>query len=317
MNFRRIEDVVNFLRESGLGRGYPSNNALKVALTPKSIDDIFKKITKNTNSPLIYESGCGCGFTTSQICKYLSEKGIKNYKLVAHDVNESSLKSASSRFSQDNRIITELRSGSDYSGIPDSSVDGIFSFNTMIPFLSVYYFEKGDYSQHEAYLRETSRVLKQGKPLVLTYLFVPLVLVKDSKIKKNISFQVKLYKEHDNLKPFLKLLEFVKPIKNPDYLEELLNEGYIIKGPRKDPSKDLISFKTFLEKGKEFAPTDWLSSMGYEFVKPSILTKGHKISYKTINGFPDERFNSNYSLVKGEREIPLYLKVEVPKQKDI
>jgi hypothetical protein len=26
----------------------------------------------------------------------------------------------------------------------------------------------------------------------------------------------------------------------------------------------------------------------------------------------DERFNSNYSLVRGEREIPLYLKVEVP-----
>ena len=317
MDFRRIDDVVNFLRESDWNGVYQHYNALKVALTPESIDDIFEKITKNTDSPLIYESGCGGGFTTSQIRNYLTEKGIEKYKLVAHDVNEILLKFANNRLSQYNGIITELRSGSDYSDIPDSSVDGIFSFNTMIPFLSIYYSREKDLSQHEDYLRETSRVLKQGKPLVLTYLFVPLVLVKDSKIKKNIPFQVKLYKEDGSIKPFLKLLEFVKPIKNPDYLEELLNKEYIIKGPRKDPSKDLISFKAILEKGREFAPEDWLSNRGYKFVEPSIFTKGHKISYKIINGFPDERFNSNYSLVKEKREIPLYLKVEVPKQKDI
>ena len=109
----------------------------------------------------------------------------------------------------------------------------------------------------------------------------------------------------------------IKPINNLDYLEELLNKGYLIKGPRKVPSRDLISFKAFLKRGKEFAPEDWLSSEGYKFIEPSTFTKGHRISYKIINEFPDERFNSNYSLVKGEREIPLYLKVEIPKQKDI
>jgi hypothetical protein len=105
----------------------------------------------------------------------------------------------------------------------------------------------------------------------------------------------------------------VGPINNLSYLEELLNEGYVIKGPRQDPSRDLISFKAFLKKGKEFAPEDWLSNMGYEFVEPNTFTKGQRIAYKIIDEFPDERFKSNYTLVKGNRETPLYLRVEVPK----
>ena len=107
--------------------------------------------------------------------------------------------------------------------------------------------------------------------------------------------------------------KLIGPISNLDYLEQLLDDGYVIKGPRKDPSRDLTSFKAFLKKGKEFAPEDWLSSMGYEFVEPSTFTKGYRIAYKIIDEFPDQRFNSNYSLVKGKREIPLYLKTELPK----
>ena len=105
----------------------------------------------------------------------------------------------------------------------------------------------------------------------------------------------------------------IEPIKTIDYLEELLNEGYVIKGPRNDPARDLVSFKAFLKKAKEFAPEDWLSSMGYKFVEPSTFTKGHRIAYKIIDEFPDERFNSNYSLLKADKEIPLYLKAEMPK----
>ena len=103
----------------------------------------------------------------------------------------------------------------------------------------------------------------------------------------------------------------VEPINTLDYLDELLGQGYVIKGPRKDSSRDLISFKAFLKKGKEFVPEVWLSHMGYEFVEPSTFTKGHKIAYKIIDEFPDERFNSNYTLVKGKRKIPLYLKLEI------
>ena len=75
--------------------------------------------------------------------------------------------------------------------------------------------------------------------------------------------------------------------------------------------KDLSIFKAFLRKGHEFAPEDWLSSNGYQFVEPSTFTKGRRLAYKLNEKFPDERFMSNYSLLKGNNEIPLYLKVEV------
>ena len=105
------------------------------------------------------------------------------------------------------------------------------------------------------------------------------------------------------------------PIKSPDYLEELLNEGYDIRGPRTgkdpgaDPKRDLVSFKAFLKRGKEFAPQDWLSGMGYQFVGPNTFTNHRIIAYKIIDDFPDERFKSSYSLVKKGVEIPLFLKV--------
>jgi hypothetical protein len=101
------------------------------------------------------------------------------------------------------------------------------------------------------------------------------------------------------------------PINSVEYLEKLLRAGFGIKGPRKDASRDLAAFKSFLAKGKEFAPEDWLAQNGYKFVEPSTFTKGHRIAYKMINDFPDERFSSNYSLVWGDREIPLYLKSEI------
>ena len=103
----------------------------------------------------------------------------------------------------------------------------------------------------------------------------------------------------------------VKQIKDIDYLEKLINEGYRVKGPRQDPTKDLLSFKAFLRKGYEFAPEDWLVSNGYQFVEPSTFTKGFRLLYKLTEGFPDERFRSNYSLLKGDKQIPLYLKTEI------
>jgi hypothetical protein len=103
----------------------------------------------------------------------------------------------------------------------------------------------------------------------------------------------------------------VQPIKDAAYLEKLTEEGYTVKGPRQDPSKDLTSMKIFLKKGYEFAPEDWLVSNGYQFVEPSTFTKGFRLLYKLIDDFPDERFKSNYSLLRGDKEIPLYLKVEI------
>jgi tRNA A58 N-methylase Trm61 len=62
---------------------------------------------------LIYESGCGSGVTTTQICNHLSEKGINQHRLVAHDVRTSLVELARSRFSHNDSVEVELRSGSD------------------------------------------------------------------------------------------------------------------------------------------------------------------------------------------------------------
>jgi len=135
-NFKKVEDVCRFLKESDDWNSiYEHDNALEAALTPESIYDIFDMITKDTISPLIYESGCGSGITTAQICRHLSEREINSYKLVAHDIQESLVELARNRFYKHNRIVVELRTGFDYSDILDESVDGIFSLNTMIPFL--------------------------------------------------------------------------------------------------------------------------------------------------------------------------------------
>jgi len=104
----------------------------------------------------------------------------------------------------------------------------------------------------------------------------------------------------------------IEPINSVEYLEKLLDEGFTIKGPRKDLSRDLAGFKSFLTKGKEFATEDWLAGKGYKFVEPSTFTKGHRIAYKIIDDFPDERFGSNYSLVLGDREVVLFLRSEMP-----
>lgn len=214
MNLRSVENIINFLKNSKWNSISEHDNALEVALS-KNKDDIFKMITRNTNSPLIYESGCCSGISTIQICNYFSNRGIVDYKLIGHDVREYLVKYARKRFIRDNRISIELRGGSDYEDIPNESVDGIFSFNTMIPFLNIYYNKERNYSQHEDYLQETAKILKDGKPLILTYLRVSLILTKDTK-REGIPFQIKFYDKHDCIKPFLKLLDPVELKNNQD-----------------------------------------------------------------------------------------------------
>lgn len=208
IDFKRIENVLKFLKENNYWNSvYEHKDPLEIALTRDGIDDIFGMIIRDTELPLIYESGCGTGLTTAQICRLLSERGIDRYKLVGHDVQEILVESARSRFSRNKNVTMELRSGSDYSEIPDGSVDGIFSLNTMLPFLYTYEIIARDSQPYREYLIETSRVLKETKPLVLTYLYVPLVLVKESKIGKGIPFQIKLYTDHPCIEAFLKVLE--------------------------------------------------------------------------------------------------------------
>ena len=104
----------------------------------------------------------------------------------------------------------------------------------------------------------------------------------------------------------------LKPLNTAEYLDELLAAGYTVKGPRDDAARDAGILRKQLEKGKEFTPETWFEPNGYKFVEPSTFTKGYRIAYKIIDDFPDERYNSKYSLVKDGREIALYLKMEAP-----
>ena len=105
----------------------------------------------------------------------------------------------------------------------------------------------------------------------------------------------------------------LKPIKTTQDIDRLIEAGYTVVGPRNDFEKDLKTFKIFLEKGKEFAPEDWLKHEGYRMVAPNQFTNGFWIAFKMVNDFPDERFNSNYFLKKDDTLIKLYLQKEMPK----
>ena len=102
----------------------------------------------------------------------------------------------------------------------------------------------------------------------------------------------------------------LKPIKDTQYLEKLISEGYVLKGRRDDPIRDLAAVKKFFAKDYALVPEDWLLSNGYELVEPSPFTKGYTLAYKLIDDFPDQYFRSGYSLVKGDKEVFLYLKMK-------
>ncbi len=102
----------------------------------------------------------------------------------------------------------------------------------------------------------------------------------------------------------------LKPIKEIGYLEELISKGYLLRGRRGDPARDLLAIKSFFSKGYELFPEDWLLGNGYKLVEPSPLTKGYTLAYKLIDDFPDQYFRSGYSLIKGSEEVFLYLKLK-------
>lgn len=97
-------------------------------------------------------------------------------------------------------------------------------------------------------------------------------------------------------------------IKDMNYLQELIKEGYVLRGPRQEQSKDLGVIEKFFSRGYEFVPEEWLINHGYQLVEPSGFTKGLKLAYKLVDERPEKYVRSNYSLLKGNKEMPLYLK---------
>jgi len=210
MNFRKVGDVRKFCQKTGFRFSTQHDKVLETALAPEAIDDIFRWIIQDSKRPLLYEIGCSAGYSTTQIVQRLKEKGIERYQLIACDIEPQSVDRTSKRFLADKRIAVELRSGLDYSGIETCSVDGIFSFNAMVPFLE-HCLRKGK-NLYRTFLKESSRVLKEGKPLILTWLWEPLFLVKDGR-KSGIPFRVRLYGSHRSIRPFLQILN-IKEGKN-------------------------------------------------------------------------------------------------------
>jgi len=99
--------------------------------------------------------------------------------------------------------------------------------------------------------------------------------------------------------------EEIKTISTESYLDEIIDSGWSIVGPRKDPAKDLRCAKNFFKRNIEFVPEHVLEAEGFKVVQPSIFTRGHQLMFK--DGEQLIRYvKSQYSLVSGETEIPLY-----------
>lgn len=101
-------------------------------------------------------------------------------------------------------------------------------------------------------------------------------------------------------------LEEIKVISTQDYLDEIVNSGWTIVGPRKDPEKDLRFAKNFLKRNIEFNPQHVLEAQGFKIVPPSPLTRGHQLMYKN-----EEQLirytRSQYKLTSLGIEVPLYI----------
>jgi SAM-dependent methyltransferase len=310
MGFKSVEDVLRHLESSDWGGAVEHENALEVALSPLLIDDIFERSSSGTECPVIVVSGCGAGQTGAEIQHQLEERNLTEYQLYIHDIRESVLGIVQNKFAGDPRVSARLRTGFDFSEFEDGSVDGIFSFDCMLPLLNDCYLS-GEQGAHEFFLRESSRVLREGKPLALTHRRFPLLMVKNSK-KRKMPLEVRRFEYYEEISPFLDLLGVIGPIKDEIHIKNVVEEGFEVRGPRGDSSKDVVSFQRILKTGREFVPEPWLVSQGYQVVEPSPFTQGKRILWKEKDDFPDEYASSNYSLVGGGEEIALYLKVELP-----
>jgi hypothetical protein len=100
----------------------------------------------------------------------------------------------------------------------------------------------------------------------------------------------------------------IQPIGDMTALETLLAQGYELEGPRKQPNEDIKAIERFFKKGHVFYPEGCLLTEGCQLVEPSVLSKGLKFAYRCEGEDMFRYHRSKYTLVKGDTEIPLYLK---------
>ena len=100
--------------------------------------------------------------------------------------------------------------------------------------------------------------------------------------------------------------EEIKTISSESYLDEIIDSGWTIVGPRKDPQKDLRFAKNFFKRNMEFVPEHVLEAGGFKIVQPNPFTRGHQLMYKD-DGQLIRYTRSQYTLISGDDEIPLYV----------
>ncbi len=100
----------------------------------------------------------------------------------------------------------------------------------------------------------------------------------------------------------------ITTITNAEHLNELIQKGYTLIGPRKDSEKDAASIARFFDRGYEFFPEPLLIEAGFDIVPPSTFTKGLQFAYSTKDDVLEKYYKSQYSLTMEGEEIPLYLK---------
>jgi len=100
--------------------------------------------------------------------------------------------------------------------------------------------------------------------------------------------------------------EEIKAIYSENDLNEIIDSGWSIVGPRKDLDKDLRSAKNFFKRDIAFVPEHVLKADGFKIVPPSSFTRGHQLMYKD-EGELIRYTRSQYVLTSEEAEIPLYV----------
>jgi hypothetical protein len=100
--------------------------------------------------------------------------------------------------------------------------------------------------------------------------------------------------------------EEIKTISTEDYLDKIINSGWTILGPRKDPQRDLHFAKKFLRRNIEFMPEHVLEADGFQVVAPSLFTRGYQLMFKN-EGRLIRYTKSQYTLKSGDNEIHLYV----------
>jgi hypothetical protein len=100
--------------------------------------------------------------------------------------------------------------------------------------------------------------------------------------------------------------EDIKTISSEAYLDEIINSGWSVVGPREDPEKDLGSAKKFFKRGITFFPEHILETQGFKIVPASPLTRGHQLMFKD-KGQLIRYMKSQYTLTSSDTKIPLYV----------